>query len=837
MKSGWFEFAITAARIYNDSASIRPWQKARIERKIRSLRSYPKTKKYILQVIDSPRLLGRTLADIHSTDSKLLFEGPVKGTYSLAIVNRGFSDAAYYLLGDRVIVTSENEELDADSFSAASPSVRLRYQPIPGDDFSHHFFNNWPPAPKDLRGECNVLSCFAWEETSFPTEYVRLLNKSFDLICATSSFVRDALVNSGVAKPIFVCGNGVTIDWPQHNDNLALHEEQQEAKPDPKIFKFIHVSSCFPRKGVDILLRAYCEEFSGNDRVELIIKTFDNPHNNIYSLVDQAISRHSLPPAITVISKDLTSFELQQLYSNCHAAVFPTRGEGFLLPAAEAMLKGLIVITTRFGGHSDFCWEENSLLVEGRLARSESHVADQNSMWLEPDVLSLRAQMRKALSLDCDVKNAMVKNARSLIETSYTWDAVISRTIIACDSLKNIIARRQELRLLCLTSYRQKCGISTYLQYLLEEISSYFKDIKIISHDTHDLLPSDSAQELPHLNAVRLWKHTKEAVAATLSEISNSEHEVFMIQHHLGHYSYQDLSDLIKASRASGKEIIVEMHSSVVDYPPPGQTIADLRTCFRVIVHTLGEVQCLWDLDPAINACCIPHAIKNDKTPGRFESAIHPECIHQDSFRLASFGFAMPHKGLHYAIQAIHLLNYELDKPRYYLDLYCSCNGSEKTRKYIEYLNHTVDELNAHSFIRLDTSFKPIEEVLELLSESNALLFLYDECQESASGAIREVIQLNKLLITSKAKIFDEFSSISYRVDPSSVSSLADLIRKISNNPADYDCRHSLINRYIEDHSWKSVSKRYMSIFYAANDSYWQSMNLVDVLASPLGQS
>ena len=40
-------------------------------------------------------------------------------------------------------------------------------------------------------------------------------------------------------------------------------------------FKVLHISSCFPRKGIDILLNAFCETFTDQDEVSLTIKTFN----------------------------------------------------------------------------------------------------------------------------------------------------------------------------------------------------------------------------------------------------------------------------------------------------------------------------------------------------------------------------------------------------------------------------------------------------------------------------------------------------------------------------------------------------------------------------------
>ncbi len=45
---------------------------------------------------------------------------------------------------------------------------------------------------------------------------------------------------------------------------------------------------------------------------------------------------------------------INYLYQNCNALIAPSRGEGFGLPMAEAMLFDLPVITTAYGGREIF---------------------------------------------------------------------------------------------------------------------------------------------------------------------------------------------------------------------------------------------------------------------------------------------------------------------------------------------------------------------------------------------------------------------------------------------------------------------------------------------------
>ncbi|MCP5775742.1 hypothetical protein NL389_38545, partial [Klebsiella pneumoniae] len=73
----------------------------------------------------------------------------------------------------------------------------------------------------------------------------------------------------------------------------------------------------------------------------------------------------------------------------------PTRGEGFNLPAAEALALGLPVIVTGFGAHVDFCTLRTAELLPFLFAKSGSHLGSANSCWVEPDKETLAFKLRE----------------------------------------------------------------------------------------------------------------------------------------------------------------------------------------------------------------------------------------------------------------------------------------------------------------------------------------------------------------------------------------------------------------------------------------------------------
>lgn len=127
------------------------------------------------------------------------------------------------------------------------------------------------------------------------------------------------------------------------------------------------------RKGWDVLLQAYFEEFTSRDPVVLYIHTFlfgdKTPREKkkvwrqIEKFVLDKFRQRSDLPEIQVITKEFTEFEMPQLFKAADAFVLPSRGEGWGMPVMEAMAMGLPAIATNCSGLVDFMTESNSLLI------------------------------------------------------------------------------------------------------------------------------------------------------------------------------------------------------------------------------------------------------------------------------------------------------------------------------------------------------------------------------------------------------------------------------------------------------------------------------------------
>ncbi|MNW56314.1 Glycosyl transferases group 1 [compost metagenome] len=171
------------------------------------------------------------------------------------------------------------------------------------------------------------------------------------------------------------------------------------------------------RKNPEALLRAYWEEFSSADNVRLVIKTNGYARHENQQWIQSRIQAYkkrlhiqkSTAP-IELIARKLNNKSLRSIYAQGHAFVLPTRGEGVGLPFLESMASGVPVITTGWGGHMDFVTGKNSFLVQYKLQppavsmnrnssisrQFRSLFSEQGQLWAEPDIGSLRRQMRRA---------------------------------------------------------------------------------------------------------------------------------------------------------------------------------------------------------------------------------------------------------------------------------------------------------------------------------------------------------------------------------------------------------------------------------------------------------
>jgi glycosyltransferase involved in cell wall biosynthesis len=201
-----------------------------------------------------------------------------------------------------------------------------------------------------------------------------------DEIIVPSRWCKTVFEESGVKKPISVVPLGVDLDI--YRPDVQPIGFSKGLKP----YVFLSVFGWSLRKGYDVLLRAYLEEFTSDDPVTLLISSryFGSTDECKKQVIRDDMARISAlvpnqkKPQVVLFGDVLSDAMMPRLYASADCYVLISRGEGFGLPFAEAGACRIPVIGSRYSGQTDFLDDDNSYLVDVDGFRS----ADTTLAWI-----------------------------------------------------------------------------------------------------------------------------------------------------------------------------------------------------------------------------------------------------------------------------------------------------------------------------------------------------------------------------------------------------------------------------------------------------------------------
>ncbi|HEX4343224.1 MAG TPA: glycosyltransferase [Verrucomicrobiae bacterium] len=333
---------------------------------------------------------------------------------SLSHVNREFTRA---LAGRKEVKLQR-----VGNGAAASPAFKnfsKEVSSVMSSDVTVTVRHAWPPnwqRPKS--GALVVIQ--PWEFGALPTDWVKQA-ANVDEFWLPSDYVRRVYAESGVpASKLFVVPNGVDVE--KFNPQAAPMKLATQKK-----FKFLFVGGTIYRKGPDVLLKAYLERFTAADDVCLVIKDFGGQSVYAGQTFEQQIrAAQAQPdaPEILYINEELSPESLPGLYTACDCFVLAYRGEGFGLPALEAMACGLPTVVTAGGATNDFARADIAYQIPAakRIFGDEvSGMKLAGSGWmLEPDFAALGEKMRWIFANPLEARERGVIASKH-VQLFWTW--------------------------------------------------------------------------------------------------------------------------------------------------------------------------------------------------------------------------------------------------------------------------------------------------------------------------------------------------------------------------------------------------------------------------------
>lgn len=712
-----------------------------------------------------------------AANMRFVVAGHVNKTYSLAAVNRAVARAidavrpgAVRLMPVEGEATSDLSEVPEDALAeVAALAAREPFSTGPVVVISQHYPVFVPkPEPSDV-----TLAMVFWEESLLPAQTVAQLEAGFDAVLAPSAFVAKALRDSGLRLPVLTVGHAPPLP--------GLSPPRAAGRP----FSFLHVSSGFPRKGLDILLAAWADAFAAGGDVRLLVKTFPNPHNDAAAQIATLQSAHPALPPIELIDRDLDAGGMAGLYAETDCVVLPTRGEGYNLVAAEAMAAGLRLIVTGLGGHMDFCTDETARLLPFRFAPSGSHLATPFSLWAEPDHAALAQALR-----DAPASPAPGEAARRAILRHADPAAFVDRLAQAAAS---VIAAGPlpAARVAWVSSWEVRCGVAEYSRALLAALPRHgVAHLAIVCDDRTQ--PGEGVRPAGQLGDSGRGR-------AVLNAIMSEDAEIIVIQHQPGLLDWPALAWLLGRLAQQRRAVLVTLHNvrHLLDVPIAEReaVIAAFQRVARVLVHTVADLDQLQSWGLGGQSALFPHGAPWP-FPASQPSAGPPV--------IGSYGFFLPGKGIGQLIEAAALLR--RTRPGLRLRLVCADYGTAESAAEIARCRGLAHDLGLD--VEWHTGFLPPEQSAALLRTCHLVVLPTLPSLESSSASLRSVLAAGAPVAVTPIALFDEAGPAVARLPGGSPAALAAGVAALLADPGGLLDLQSAGEAWLRQRQWPDLARR-----------------------------
>lgn len=273
------------------------------------------------------------------------------------------------------------------------------------------------------------LAVVNWETERLPSTWPGVLSL-YDCLAAPSSFTA-AAVQRATGRRVHVIPNCVPLE--------PLRVRPHDARRLEFLCLFDHHSD-IERKNPLAAVRAFrraCVGLPPNAPARLRVKC----HANTPSELADRLRAEGGASCVEVIRATLSAEEMQRLWDETDCLVSLHRSEGFGLPVAEALARGIPVVATRQGGVVDFADDDCCRLVDGRPAVKTGSVGGyaEWSGWIDPDLDAAAASLRWVMVHHDEAVGRATKGRRRL-EAKTSVSAVRQAVLAALKAAHVMVA-------------------------------------------------------------------------------------------------------------------------------------------------------------------------------------------------------------------------------------------------------------------------------------------------------------------------------------------------------------------------------------------------------------
>ncbi|MDA8068615.1 MAG: glycosyltransferase family 4 protein [Actinomycetota bacterium] len=207
------------------------------------------------------------------------------------------------------------------------------------------------------------IGCTIFETDGLPPRWVDMCN-AMDEVWVPSHFNLETFAAAGVdPHRLAVIPYGIDV---------AAYSPSSDRRAESP-FTFLYVCEFNWRKGLDLLLESFINEFEPGE-ARLVMRVFSNGHQGVAAgevervLYESVQGRLERPPdqrpEVKVITHAQSPAELKRLYETASLYISTDRANGWGVPCQEAMALGIPAATINWSGSTEFMREGNSLLIQ-----------------------------------------------------------------------------------------------------------------------------------------------------------------------------------------------------------------------------------------------------------------------------------------------------------------------------------------------------------------------------------------------------------------------------------------------------------------------------------------
>lgn len=245
------------------------------------------------------------------------------------------------------------------------------------------------------------IAHIAYDSDEFPARWVQILNQSFDVALFSSRHLEIQARRNGVKIAAATLPIGLDIE----------HLLVRPFKPVGKKVVFGSVAAFHPRKGADILVNAFMEEFGDAVDVELVIHSnlaFGSVYEKLSAQIEAAkVSNVVLSNSNLDDQRKTELIESFDIFVNC------SRGEGYSIGPREALALGKAVVLSDIDAHKEMLDLPGSWAIPALMAFPARYPEINNQIFGRQAVVTV-SDTRKALRAAYDtVRNATPTDVRT----------------------------------------------------------------------------------------------------------------------------------------------------------------------------------------------------------------------------------------------------------------------------------------------------------------------------------------------------------------------------------------------------------------------------------------